>query len=26
MAFVNIIVDDKTSCYNFNDFISNNNK
>jgi hypothetical protein len=25
MAFVNIIVDDKTSCYNFNDFILNNN-
>jgi oxalate decarboxylase/phosphoglucose isomerase-like protein (cupin superfamily) len=26
MAFVNIFNNDKTSCYNFNDFISNNNK
>jgi quercetin dioxygenase-like cupin family protein len=26
MAFVNIIVDDKTSCYSFNDFILNNKK
>ena len=26
MAFVNIIVDDKTSCYSFNDFILNNSK